>query len=128
MHEGAFSTTSAIGGSPRLGDTLFLCHSIFPTSSTPPELTRLLCHSIALKCYSSPLCEKPFHFSAMCGSGSNGLLTAPCDPRRHIQTSGWPGWPDAPLGCSPRPVLSGPRLPPCCRILSFRSLQGFDGV
>lgn len=62
--------------------TLLSYHSIFPepveppTSSPPPlHLTQLLHGYMPAKCYSGPVFEKPFHFSLLSGSCSNGLLS-----------------------------------------------------
>lgn len=119
--------------------TLLSYHSIFPSllscplPSTPPlQLTQLLCHCMAPKCYSSPVFEKPFHFSLLSGTCSNGLLLLHKVPSgTHIQpNTRWPfatsdsgcnyDSPNALLNCIARLLLARQSRALCCiRTMEF---------
>ncbi len=110
-----------------------------PTSLPLMQLTQLLHHCMAPKCYSSPVFEKPFHFSLLSGTCSNGLLLLHKVPSvTHIQpNSRWPfatsdcgcnyDRPNAPLNCIAKLLLA--RQSPavyCIRTLEFSLSNPFE--
>lgn len=68
--------------------SLSLLSCPLPHQLPPQQLAQLLYHYMAQKCYSSPVFEKPFHFSLLSGTCSNGLLSLHKVPSvAHIQSN-----------------------------------------
>lgn len=95
-------------------------------------------HCMAPKCYSSPVFEKPFHFSLLSGTRSNGLLSLHKVPSViHVQpNTRWPSatsdsgcnydGPNALLNCTAGLLLARQSLALCCiRTVGFALFYPF---